>query len=91
MIRVLIPVGQLPDGQVVTKRNGETPYTVKRAITIHKYGAGNVPDQLIRCEPNSVLLVAADGKIIAAAATMPMLAEMTFRQLHLLDKGEETT
>lgn len=34
-VTVLLPAGELPDGAVVTKRNGQTRYLVRRTIEIH--------------------------------------------------------
>lgn len=52
--KLILPIGDIPDGSTITKRNGEKTYRVTRELTI--YGEDG-EKQSIPCGPGAVWIV----------------------------------
>lgn len=83
MLRVLIPASELPDGQVVTKRTGEKPYTLQSVIRVH--GAGDM--QKLTADKGARFLVDCIGDVNAISDTTEVLTELDFNLLYDLEEG----
>jgi hypothetical protein len=86
MLRVLIKASELPDGQVVTKRNGEKRYTLRHAIHVH--GSGDIPSQQINADKGARFLVSSNGDVNAISNAMEVLAELDFDLLYDLEEHQ---
>jgi hypothetical protein len=84
MLRVLIKASELPDGQVVTKRNGEKLYTLRHAIHVH--GSGDIPSQQINASKGARFLVSSDGSVNAISDATEVLTELDFNLLYRLQR-----
>lgn len=91
---LLMPAGQIPDGECVTKRNGSKTYILRRSIRIHQNRASRLVEpepsgqpREIRAEDGAVFLVWGNGDVTAIGADTLLHWTVDEQELRLLLDG----
>ena len=82
-LSVVIPLGEVPDGETVTKLTGSKPYIVSRSVKLYSEVQG-VSNKVIEPDPSCVFMIG-DSSINIASATKKVLWQTNLERLNIID------